>query len=114
MTIIFPRYTNVHFKKRFLIFIFVWLLEYLPVSIFATPLEPVLIGNFLRDAPCGIAWVVNDSAAFVLNTGGPYVTGTAAPDDSYHNRTFDRLVFQAKLHKLPSSGSSGLFRFIDS
>src|ERR1700734_2382487 len=49
----------------------------------------VLIGNFLRDAPCGIAWVINDSAAFVLDTGGPYVAGTAAPDDSYHAYHFD-------------------------
>jgi hypothetical protein len=48
----------------------------------------VLIGNFLRQAPCGIAWVVNNSAAFVLDTGGPYVAGTAAPDDSYHAYRF--------------------------
>ncbi|HEY3863025.1 MAG TPA: PA14 domain-containing protein [Verrucomicrobiae bacterium] len=48
----------------------------------------VLIGNILREAPCGIAWVVNDSAAFVLDTGGPYVAGTAAPDDSYHAYRF--------------------------
>lgn len=44
----------------------------------------IRIGNFLRGAPCGIAWVINDSAAFVLDTGGPYVAGTAALDDSYH------------------------------
>src|ERR1700683_3897812 len=49
----------------------------------------VRISNFLRGAPCGIAWVVNDSAAFVLDTGGPYVAGTAAPDDSYHAYHFD-------------------------
>ncbi len=46
------------------------------------------IGNFLLGAPCGIAWVVNDGAAFVLDTGGPYVAGTAAPDDSYHAQRF--------------------------
>jgi hypothetical protein len=49
----------------------------------------VRIGNFLRGAPCGIAWVVNDSAAFVVDTGGPYVAGTAAPDDSYHAYHFN-------------------------
>jgi glycogen debranching enzyme len=44
----------------------------------------LIIGNVLRGAPCGIAWVVNNDAAFVMDTGGPYVAGTAAPDDSYH------------------------------
>ena len=29
--------------------------------------QPVLISNCLRQAPNGIAWVVRDSAAFVLN-----------------------------------------------
>jgi hypothetical protein len=48
----------------------------------------VLISNVLRDAPCGIAWVVNDEAAFVMDTGGPYVAGTAAPDDSFHSYRF--------------------------
>lgn len=48
----------------------------------------VLIGNFLRDSPCGIAWVIDDSAAFVLDTRGPYVAGTAALDDSYHAYRF--------------------------
>jgi len=44
----------------------------------------VVISNVLRGAPCGIAWIVNDDSAFVMDTGGPYVAGTAAPDDSYH------------------------------
>jgi hypothetical protein len=48
----------------------------------------VLIGNFLVTAPCGIAWVIDDSAAFVLDTGGQYVAGTAAPDDSFHAYRF--------------------------
>ena len=46
--------------------------------------DSLKIGNFLQSSPCGIAWVVDDSAAFVLDTGGPYVAGTAAPDGSYH------------------------------
>ncbi|HEX4084479.1 MAG TPA: trehalase family glycosidase [Chthoniobacteraceae bacterium] len=45
---------------------------------------PVQVGNFLRGAPCGIAWIIDDSAAFVMDTGGPYMAGTAAPDDRYH------------------------------
>jgi hypothetical protein len=53
-----------------------------PADTLASPL--VRIGNFLRGAPCGVAWVIQDSAAFVLDTGGPYIAGTAAPDDSYH------------------------------
>jgi len=48
------------------------------------------IGNFLVGAPCGVAWVVDDSAAFVLDTGAPYVAGSAAPDDSYHAQRFGR------------------------
>jgi hypothetical protein len=59
-----------------------------PVS--QAPLNSVLIGNFLRDAPCGISWIINDSAAFVLDTGGPYVAGTAAPDNSYHAYRFNQ------------------------
>jgi Mannosylglycerate hydrolase MGH1-like glycoside hydrolase domain/PA14 domain len=54
----------------------------------AARLPAVRIGNFLRGAPCGIAWVVDDNAAFVLDTGGPYVAGTAAPDNSYHAYRF--------------------------
>lgn len=50
----------------------------------------VKIGNFLQGSPCGIAWIVDDSAAFVLDTGGPYVAGTAAPDDSYHLYRFTK------------------------
>ena len=66
--------------------------------------QPVLISNCLRQAPNGIAWVVRDSAAFVLNPvselknhqlGRP---GPAAPDDSYHLYSFKqgeaRIVFE--------------------
>jgi glycogen debranching enzyme len=59
----------------------------------------VLIGNFLRDAPCGIAWVVDNSAAFVMDTGGPYVAGTAAPNDSYH------------AYRFPHNGANILFEW---
>jgi hypothetical protein len=56
-----------------------------------TPAAPsVRIGNFLRGAPCGVSWVIQDSAAFVLDTGGPYVAGTAAPDDTYHAYRFNQ------------------------
>ena len=51
-------------------------------------LSRLLIGNFLRSAPCGIAWIVDDCAAFILDTGGPYVAGTSAPDGSYHAYRF--------------------------
>lgn len=44
----------------------------------------VLIGNFLTTAPSGIAFVVDDKAAFAIDTGAPYQAGIAAPDDSYH------------------------------
>ena len=53
-------------------------------------LSSMLIGNYLRGAPCGIAWIVADSAAFVLDTGFPYVAGTAAADSSYHAYRFVR------------------------
>jgi hypothetical protein len=70
----------------------------LPFSSRAEPPSSIRIGNFLREAPCGIAWVIDDSAAFVLNTGGPYVAGTAAPDESYHSYRFEQdganIVFQ--------------------
>ena len=69
---------------------FVTLLCFLPSTLHAElpGSSSILIGNFLLGAPCGIAWVVNDSAAFVLDTGGPYVAGTAAADDSYHAQRF--------------------------
>ena len=50
--------------------------------------DSVLIGNYLRSAPCGIAWIVRNSAAFVMDTGGPYAAGIAAPDESYHKYQF--------------------------
>jgi putative isomerase len=60
--------------------------------------QSVLVGNFLRQAPCGIAWIVNNDAAFVLDTGGNSQVGTAAPDDSYHSYKFTlngaNLVFE--------------------
>jgi len=51
--------------------------------------DSVYIGNYLREAPNGIAWVVNDKAAFVLNPETNYDAksfwpSTAAPDDTYH------------------------------
>jgi putative isomerase len=51
--------------------------------------QNVIVSNVLRGAPCGIAWIVNNDAAFVLDTGGPYVAGTAAADDSYHAYRFN-------------------------
>ena len=76
------------FKRNFLVYFFLLLTGWLQISARAASPDSVLIGNFLRSAPCGIAWVINDSAAFVLDTGGPYVAGTAAPDDSYHRYQF--------------------------
>jgi glycogen debranching enzyme len=58
----------------------------------------IRIGNFLVGAPCGIAFIVKDRAAFVVDTGGPFVAGTAAPDDSYHRQAFTlnnaKIVFE--------------------
>ena len=54
----------------------------------SAPPSVVRIGNYSRGAPCGIAWVISDSAAFVLDTGGDFVAGTAAPDESYHAYKF--------------------------
>lgn len=76
------------FKKKILIYLLLLLPGWFQISADAASLDSVLIGNFLRGAPCGIAWIINDSAAFVLDTGGPYVAGTAAPDDSYHRYQF--------------------------
>ncbi len=78
------------FKRNVLVYFFLLLPGWLQISARAASPDSVLIGNFLRGAPCGIAWVINDSAAFVLDTGGPYVAGTAAPDDSYHRYQFSR------------------------
>jgi len=50
----------------------------------------VIIGNYLTNAPCGIAFVVDDKAAFVLDPGAPYYAGACAPDDSYHRLEFKK------------------------
>ncbi len=44
----------------------------------------VKIGNFLVHSPNGVAFVVDDQAAFAFDPGGDYFAGTAAPDNSYH------------------------------
>lgn len=44
----------------------------------------VKIGNFLVSVPNGIAFVRGDSHAAVIDFGGDYTAGLAAPDDSYH------------------------------
>jgi glycogen debranching enzyme len=59
----------------------------------AKPMNPystdsLLIGNFLVTAPVGIAFIANNSAAFVVDTGGPFVAGIAAPDGSYNRQEF--------------------------
>ncbi len=59
----------------------------------ATPHNPyssdsLLIGNFLVTAPDGIAFIADNSAAFVVDTGGPYDAGIAAPDGSYNRQEF--------------------------
>lgn len=50
----------------------------------------VVIGNYLTHAPSGIAFVVDDAAAFLLDTGAPYFAGPSAPDDSYHRVDFTK------------------------
>ena len=55
----------------------------------------VRIGNYLCEAPYGIAWIVNDSAAFVMNPDPGYnahafTPGAAAPNGSYHLSTIKR------------------------
>ena len=44
-----------------------------------------VIGNVLASAPNGVAFVAGDSAGFVMDPGGDYFAGTAAPDGSYHH-----------------------------
>lgn len=45
----------------------------------------VLVGNYLVTAPTGIAFIVNDEAAFVMDFAGVNERpGLAAPDDSFH------------------------------
>jgi glycogen debranching enzyme len=46
----------------------------------------VRIGNFFLSAPNGIAMVWGPTAAVVIDFGGDYVAGVAAPDDSYHRQ----------------------------
>src|ERR1700723_3391963 len=43
-----------------------------------------LIGNYLDTVPNGIAIVWSTKSAAVVDFGGDYVAGIAAPDDSYH------------------------------
>lgn len=59
-------------------------------AVLAAPRDGILIGNYLRSAPNGIAWIVRDSAAIVVDPGGPSVMGAAAPDNSYHRYEADR------------------------
>ena len=50
----------------------------------------ILIGNYLVTAPNGIAWIEpgpEASIGAVLDFGGEYAAGLAAPDDSYHAQT---------------------------
>lgn len=42
-------------------------------------------------APGGIAFVIDDAAAFVVDTGGPYFAGMDAPDESFHHYQFSKL-----------------------
>jgi len=52
--------------------------------------EEVHIGNYLVTAPTGIAFVVNDAAAFVMDFAGvDERPGLAAPDDSFHQADGD-------------------------
>src|SRR5579863_7206420 len=44
----------------------------------------IRVGNFLVTAPNGVSVIYDDRSAFVLDFGGDYVAGIAAPDDSYH------------------------------
>jgi hypothetical protein len=50
--------------------------------------ESVKIGNNFVFAPNGISFVYQDRAAFVLDPGGEYFAGKAAPDNSYHETHF--------------------------
>ncbi len=59
-------------------------------SISASAQDSLLIGNFLRESPNGITWVVNNEAAFAVQPethfikGDYFYPGPAAPDGSYH------------------------------
>ncbi|MGC8550923.1 MAG: amylo-alpha-1,6-glucosidase [Acidobacteriaceae bacterium] len=48
----------------------------------------VKIGNFFYTAPNGVAFIYEDSAAFVMNPGGTYNAGTVAADDLFHKVIF--------------------------
>lgn len=54
------------------------------------PSNSVVIGNFLRESPNGIAWAVDNAAAFVIQPETKFTKGdffqpsTAAPNGSYH------------------------------
>lgn len=55
------------------------------------PKSQVLIGNLFAPAPNGVAFISADrSQTIVMDPGGSYFAGTAAPDDSYHQTTFKR------------------------
>ncbi|HWD39905.1 MAG TPA: trehalase family glycosidase [Fimbriimonas sp.] len=46
------------------------------------------IGNYLVSSPNALAFIVGDKAALVMDPGGEYFAGPAAPDDSYHKTQF--------------------------
>jgi glycogen debranching enzyme len=48
--------------------------------------ERLRIGNFFLTAPNGVAIIRGNRGALVLDFGGDYVAGIAAPDDSYHRQ----------------------------
>ena len=60
----------------------------LAASLLTAQAKPsVRIGNFLVSAPNGISVIYCDRTAVVIDFGGEYVVGTAAPDDSYHSQS---------------------------
>jgi hypothetical protein len=48
----------------------------------------VRVGNYLVTSPNGIAFIVDDQAAVVMDPGGDTFAGTSAPNDSYHRTQF--------------------------
>ncbi|MHB8635851.1 MAG: MGH1-like glycoside hydrolase domain-containing protein, partial [Fimbriimonadaceae bacterium] len=47
----------------------------------------VRVGNYLVTAPNGISVIDGNASAIVIDFGGDYVAGLAAPDNSYHAQT---------------------------
>lgn len=97
-----------------------WLLWFAAVAVLGQSLKAdapaVLISNCLREAPNGIAWVVQNRAAFVVNpetnyNDQSYQPGPASPDDRYHLCQFTNQTAQIGVIAVNTTPADGSFQW---